>query len=287
MKIHRFKVTVSICGKEYDDDAILILPDSYTDNGEKTRLVISCHGAGGTVTTNDSQVEAQLLTSYLLSNGFAVLDVCGLPKKYADEEGIDLFNNIGSPIAVDCYCEGYKYCLEHFNLYSDVFVHGASMGGISSTNLVLSDRVPTIAHTVFCPVLDTYNEIFLHPWSNGLPKIALGKLYGLDKDENGDYIYDESKINGYNPVNNPRIKSYPVPLKIWHCMDDDTVSFSVTENYADTIKSNGGNVELVVFKNGGHEPQLVGPEIEHPCGITDKPVTPAVDGVLEFIKKYS
>ena len=100
-------------------------------------------------------------------------------------------------------------------------------------------------------------------------------------------IYDESKINGYNPVNNPRIKSYPVPLKIWHCMDDDTVSFSVTENYADTIKSNGGNVELVVFENGGHEPQLVGPEVEHPCGITDKPVTPAVDGVLDFENIYS
>ena len=52
-------------------------------------------------------------------------------------------------------------------------MHGASMGGISSTNLVLSGKIPVLVQTGFCPVLDTYNEIFLHPWSNGLPKTAL------------------------------------------------------------------------------------------------------------------
>lgn len=56
------------------------------------------------------------------------------------------------------------------------------MGEISSTNLVLSGKIPVIAHSAFCPVLDTYNQIFLHPWSGGLPKIAFGKIYKLDRD---------------------------------------------------------------------------------------------------------
>ena len=49
--------------KIYNDDGIILFPDSYSDDGAATRLVISCHGAGGTVTTNDSQIESQTLTS--------------------------------------------------------------------------------------------------------------------------------------------------------------------------------------------------------------------------------
>jgi hypothetical protein len=109
------------------------------------------------------------------------------------------------------------------------------MGGISSTNLVLSESIPVIAHSAFCPVLDTYNQIFLHPWSDGLPKTALGKIYKLEKDESGEYIYDESKIMGYNPAKNPKIMEYPVPVKFWHCKDDEIVAYAVTEKIVNII----------------------------------------------------
>ena len=33
----------------YDDHGFIMLPNGYTDNGTPTRLVICCHGAGGTV----------------------------------------------------------------------------------------------------------------------------------------------------------------------------------------------------------------------------------------------
>ena len=69
----------------------------YDENGKPVRLVINCHGAGGTVTTDDSQVEHQALTQYLVANGFAVMDVNGLPREYAEKHGIDIRNNIGSP----------------------------------------------------------------------------------------------------------------------------------------------------------------------------------------------
>ena len=56
------------------DAGILMLPDSYSESGEPTRLVVNCHGAGGTVSTDDSQVEHQVLSMYLLANGYAILD---------------------------------------------------------------------------------------------------------------------------------------------------------------------------------------------------------------------
>lgn len=299
MNIHRFSVDVSCSlpndneesGSFYKDNCFLAFPDSYSDDGEATRLVISCHGAGGTVTTDDAQVEGQIMTAYLLANGYAVMDTNGLPEAYALEKGIDLRNNIGSPIAIRCYLEAYSYCMEHFNLKREVFVHGGSMGGISSTNLVLSGLIPVIAHTCLCPVLDTYNQIFLHPWSGGLPKTALGKIYALDVDENGEYIYDEDKILGFNPVENPKSSFYPVPVKFWHCKDDGTVSYSVTEKFIERIQRNGGIACLRSFEYGAHEPQLVGDPVEAPSGTvsyngTTLKITPAIEEVFAWIRKY-
>lgn len=295
---HRFSTFINCAaqnGKDseklYEDRGFLILPDHYSQNGMPVRLVISCHGAGGTVTTDDSQAEHQVLTQYLVANGYAVMDVNGLPFEYASENGIDIRNNIGSPIAVRSYAAAYRYCINNFNLKPGVFVHGGSMGGISSTNLVLSGHIPVIAHSAFCPVLDTYNEIFLHPWSGGLPKYALGKIYGLEKSENGEYIYSEEKVMGYNPMKNPAAERYPVPVKFWHCEDDEVVSVDITRKFVDRIVSAGGEAYLRTFPYGGHEPQFFGDRVEAPCGNTvfdqtELNITPAVEEAFAWIRRF-
>ncbi len=305
-KIYRFSVLVN-CNlsdeekatdelqdfeKLYEDNGVIILPENYSHNGEAIRLVINCHGAGGTIDTDDSQVEHQVLTQYLVANGYAVMDVNGLPYKYAEENEIDIRNNIGSPIAVRSYIKAYHYCMKNFNLKPDVFVHGGSMGGISSTNLVLSGMIPILAHSAFCPVLDTYNQIFLHPWSDGLPKTAMGKIYGFDTDESGDYIYDEKKLSGYNPVKNKKATIYPVPLKFWHCIDDGVVSYEISKNFIDLIKENGGIAYLRTLPYGGHEPQLVGNFVEKPCGCNilngnELQIAPAVEEAFIWIKNFN
>ena len=190
----------------------------------------------------------------------------------AEKENIDIRNNIGSPIAVECYVKAYNHCIENFNLQKEVFIFGGSMGGISSTNVVLSKRIPVIAQMNFCPVLDTYNQIFLNPWTGGAPKIALGKIYNLQKDDKGEYIYDESKILGYNPIGHCYVKdgkeylSYPVPVKFWHSEDDDTVSIEPTKRFIQAIKNAGGNAHLCIYPTGKHEPQEYGEYVKEPTG---------------------
>lgn len=288
--VHRFALPICCRPGEYEEDhGLILLPESYTPDGPPTRLVINCHGAGGTVTCGDAQIEGKPQTRYLLANGYAVMDVNGLPAAFAEREGIDLRNNIGSPLAVESYVKAYEYCISRFNLKREVFVHGASMGGISSTNLVLSGRIPVIAQSGFCPVLDTYHQIFLHPWSKGLPKIALGKLYSLEQDEAGDYLYDEEKVRGYNPAQYP--KPYPVPVKFWHCEDDHVVACSVTKAFVEEHRRRGAVAELVTFPKGGHEPQLVGEPLEEPFGNhvlqgEEIPIRPAVDQLLQWIKQH-
>ena len=288
---------VKDCEQIYYDYGMIALPDSYCETGKKTRLVISCHGAGGTVTTDDSQVEQQTLTKYLLANGYAVMDVNGLPNDFSEMKGIDIRNNIGSPVAVQSYVKAYHYCMDHFNLKREVFIHGGSMGGISSTNVVLSNCIPIIAQSGFCPVLDTYNQIFLHPWSNGLPKTALGELYHFERDMMGDYIYDEDKVAGFNPmgrllrIGEKEVLSYPVPVKFWQCEDDETVGIDSTKRFVAAIRNAGGIAYLRTFSSGGHEPQLCGDFLKNPSGnivLGEEviQVTPAVEEVFLWIKRF-
>ncbi len=307
---YRFRIAVNCadfsCGSSEDvqdseqiyyDHGVITLPDNYSDTGTATRLVINCHGAGGTVTTDDSQVERQALTKYLLANGYAVMDVNGLPDDFSEMKGIDIRNNVGSPIAVQSYIKAYHYCMDRFNLKREVFVHGGSMGGISSTNVVLSNCIPVIAPSGFCPVLDTYHQIFLNPWPGGLPKTALGKFYHFEKDENGDFIYDEAKVTGFNPmgrllrIGEKEYLSYPVPVKFWQCEDDGTVRIESTKRFVGAIRNAGGIAYLRTFSKGGHEPQLCGAFLEHPSGNTvwreEKiQITPAVEEVLLWIKRF-
>ena len=280
-RIHRFMVAVDCSDirreepeRIFFDHGMLALPDSCRETGVPAILVINCHGAGGTVSADDSQVEQQIITKYLLANGYAVMDVNGLPEEYAEVAGIDIRNNVGSPVALQSYVKGYHYCVENFNLHREVFVHGGSMGGISSTNLVLSGCVPVIAQTGYCPVLDTRNQIFLHPWSEGLPKTALGTFYNFAKDADGEYIYDEESLAGFNPMarcadaGGREILRYPVPVKIWQCEDDPTVSIETTKRFVRAIRNAGGIAYLRSFPAGGHEPQDFGDFVEAPSGKT-------------------
>ena len=308
--IHRFKIAVNCASfsldgtsevqdrkQIYDDQGMIALPDSYSETGRGTRLVINCHGAGGTVTTDDSQVEQQMLTKYLLANGYAVMDVNGLPNDFAKIKGVDIRNNIGSPVAVQSYVKAYRYCIDRFNLKREAFIHGASMGGISSTNVVLSNCIPIIAQSGFCPVLDTYNQIFLRPWSKGLPKTALGELYHFERDASGDYIYDENKVCGFNPmgrllrIGEKETLPYPVPVKFWQCEDDETVAIDSTKRFVSAIRNAGGIAYLRTFPKGGHEPQLCGEFLNDPSGNTvwaDEviQITPAVEEVFLWFKRF-
>ena len=295
MQIIRFELPVNCKlpfsreSEVFMDSGLIMLPDSYSDPGEATRLVINCHGAGGTVTTNDSQVEHQQLTMYLLANGYAVMDTNGLPYRYCERYGVDDRNNIGSPIAMDCYVNAYRYCMKTFNLKPDVFVHGGSMGGISSTNLVLSGQVPVIAQTAFCPVLDAYNEIFLHPWSSGLPKTAEGILYSFEKDTAGEWIYDAEKLKDHNPAVSAR--KHPCPVWFCHCENDPIVNPEITKQYIARAKAQGVEAELLLLPDGEHEPQIYGDPVENPMGIAvfagkKLPVNLAVEGAFRWIRKH-
>ena len=171
------------------------------------------------------------------------------------------------------------------------------MGGISSTNLVLSGAIPVIAQSGFCPVLDTYHQIFLHPWSKGAPKVALEKIYRLSHDETGEPIYCEDRIAGYNPMGRlvcaegREYLRYPVPVRFWQCEDDEIVDIACTKRFVKAIQNAGGTAYLRTFEQGGHEPPLCGELIPKTRGNAvfegkTLPITPAVEEAFLWIKQF-
>ena len=298
--IHRFSVEVNCAPLKsvepsidpeltdsYDphtDYGVIIFPKTYTDSGKKTRLVIHCHGGGGKVDATTSQLEGQPITKYLVANGYALMDVNGLPQTFATAKGnLRIQDSVGSYIAMQSYHKAYDYCMENFNLEPEVFIMGISEGGITGANLCLEEVIPVRAHAAWSPVLDTYNQIFLKPWySRKGPVEVLSVLYGFDpiettaKNDNQKWTYDETKVQGYNPAKNKVItieeteyRYYPVPIKIWHCMDDGTVSYDVSANFIQGIKNAGGIAYLRTFETGGHEVKLIGEPLENPIGNTE------------------
>ena len=240
----------------YTDYGVLIFPDSYKDKGKKTRLVISAHGGGGTVSADSSQAEFQSISRYLVANGYAVMDVNGLPEQYALDHGnLRLQDSVGSYIAIQSHIKAYNYAMDNFNFYPEVFLVGISEGGITTTNIVLHSHIPVLAQAGWSPVLDTYNQIWMDPWPwcsvNG-PGAVLATVYGFDPVESpastkdrDKWIYDEKKLMGYNPMKSGVVtdadgleyRHYRCPVKFWHCMDDDTVRYEPTEAFIKSIQN--------------------------------------------------
>lgn len=277
----------------HTDYGIIIFPKTYTDCGKKTRIVIHCHGGGGKVDATTSQLENQPITQYLIANGYALMDVNGLPQTFASENGLRIQDSVGSYIALQSYHKAYDYCMEHFNLEPEVFIMGISEGGITGANICMEGVIPVRAHAAWSPVLDTYNQVFLHPWyARSGPAKNLSIIYGFDpiettsKNDNQKWTYDEDKVRGYNPTTNHTItidgvsyKKYPCPVKFWHCLDDSTVAYSGTENFIQAVKNAGGIAYLRTFETGGHEVKLIGDPIENPVGATEY-----IDGSIIEVK---
>jgi pimeloyl-ACP methyl ester carboxylesterase len=306
----------------YDDYAMIMLPSTYKKVGAPVPLVIGCHGAGGDVSVQDSQTERVILYQYLVANGYAVCDCNGFPEAWCQQVGVSKLNNIGSPIAMECYIKMYQYIIQHYNVQHKVLVCGGSMGGISSTNLVLSGAIPVVAHGINCPVLDAYNQIFLHPWSGGLPKTAMGVVYGFEKDSNNNLVYDEEKLRGFNPTTNgmesynsagnrvtsvgaynfttkqlngetvTEYKYHPCPLKIWHCENDGTVAYACSERFVRAIRNAGGNAVLRSLITGGHGPLETGDVLETPSGNVNYrgktlSIKPVIEETFMFFERYA
>lgn len=260
-------------GRDLVDKGLIILPVGYSSKGDAVKLVIYCHGGGGTVSDNGSESESDNYCRFLSSLGYAVLDVNGIPKQLATELKIDGGRTVGNFIALRSYVAGYDYVKENFNIDPNgCYVFANSNGGLICMNLANLSAIPIVAQAGVCPMLSLERNLW--NYSAGTISSAGGefsslqnraniiRLYGM-KDVNAQQelnnaVYERNKVGDFDPFDylmNKSTNDYSVPFKIFQTKDDWAVNFSITKELVDSMQKRGGNMILREFNTGGHTPE--------------------------------
>lgn len=240
-------------------ECVIALPNSYTETGEQTQLVISFHGAGSRISESEQMLGGLRYIDNCIDAGYAVLDVCG-----SEPHGLTM----GCPEHIFAAYKAYKYAIKHFNVTQNVLIAGASMGGHVAMNF--ANTFPSIVTAVgmFYPRLNidgvtVDGHYCIGTWDKrehkeGVPSThdRIVEIYRFPSDS-----WCEENTIGFNPyktrsfINNEgkRVVIPPCPIKIWQGTDDPTVDPVMVKEYVESIKRSGSYVELHMLQGGVHK----------------------------------
>ena len=142
---------VEVDGQILPDYGVVCLPETYSNVGEPTRLIIFCHGAAVNYPSSVSRfVASDINPEYWLKEGYAIMDIEGNPFDNTNE-------HFYIPQAIQCYKAAYDWVTATYNIRTDgVFLGGRSMGGGMCFEILRSD-IPVIAA---CPVVPACNQLW-------------------------------------------------------------------------------------------------------------------------------
>ena len=242
-----------------ETECVLCLPDSYTDDGEETQLILSLHGAGSTVCEAEKKVGGVRYVSECIKAGYAALDIAG-----AAPNGLTL----GCPEHLFAIYKAYKYAIKHFNLSERVLVSGASMGGHVAMNFINMFPSIVIAAGLIYPRLNidgaTVNGHYcIGTWDKDQRKdentpSTKERIVDIYRFPSGEW--HEANTIGFNPY---RTRSYvgadglrvvipPCPIKIWQGTADTTVDPAMVREFVASVRRAGCYIELHELEGVAH-----------------------------------
>ena len=184
---------VEIDGEILPDYGVVCLPETYSNVGEPTRLIIFCHGAAVNYPSSVSRfVASDLNPEYWLKEGYAIMDIEGNPYDNTNE-------HFYIPEARKSYEAAYNWVVNTYNIRKDgVFLGGRSMGGGMCFD-ILQSSIPVIAA---CPVVPACNQLWHWNYCNADRKKFCSEKVGFTgtpptwtsnkkmTDEEYQYLYD-------------------------------------------------------------------------------------------------
>ena len=238
-------------------EALLCLPDSYTSDGEPTQLILSCHGAGNTVSEEAGKTGGLGYASECIRAGFAALDISG-----SEAHGLTM----GCPEHVFALYKAYRYAIKNYNLTERVLVAGHSMGGGTAINFAHTFPSLVIALGVMNPGLSFHavkagDHVCRNPWDRKFEdgyryRKVIAQYYRFPNEE-----FCEANTTGFEPY---RTRSFinaegmravipPCPVKIWQGADDKTVDPVLSREYYDSIRRADCYAELHILDGVAHK----------------------------------
>ncbi len=238
-------------------EAVLCLPDSYSENGDPTPLILSCHGAGNTVSEEAGKIGGLAYVSECIRAGFAALDISG-----SEAHGLTM----GCPEHVFALYKAYLHAIKNYNLTERVFIAGHSMGGGTAINFANTFPSLAIALAVLNPGLSFHgvqvgDHVCRNPWDRKFEdgyryRKVITRYFRFPTEE-----YCSDNTTGFEPYrshafinsNGEREVIPPCPVKIWQGLDDKTVDPILSREYYDSIRRAGCYAELHLIDGVAHK----------------------------------
>ncbi|MBE6552064.1 MAG: hypothetical protein E7665_08005 [Ruminococcaceae bacterium] len=246
--------------EEWDTcECVLSLPGSYSDDGDETPLILSCHGAGSVVCEESGQTGGISYCSECASRGYAVLDVCG-----SQPHGLTM----GCPEHIFALHKAYLYAVKHYNLSKRVLVAGASMGGHTAMNFAHTFPGIVSALGLIYPRLNMDGVTFdghycIGTWDKTSKNAKTGysthdrivQCYRFTEDK-----WQNENTIGFNPYltrsyigsDGKRVVFPPCPIKVWQGLDDTTVDPVMTLEFVESVRRSGSYIELHCLEGVAH-----------------------------------
>ena len=242
-------------------ECVLCLPDSYTEDGDETPLIISCHGAGSLVSEARNNVGGVYRVLNCVDAGYAVLDICG-----SAAHGL----SVACPEHIFALYKAYRYVTKHFNVSKEILLTGASMGGHTAMNFANTFPSLVKAIGIFYPRLNIDGATVNGHYCIGtFDKTTPNAVTGISTKQRTAAFYRfpdentwcEENTAGFNPYRSHsfvgedglRCVIPPCPVKIWQGSADVTVDPIMVEEYVRSIRRAGCYVELHLIDGVGHK----------------------------------
>ena len=237
--VHRFTVEAeTIDGGTATTRAAIFLPESYSDAGEATRLIIMTNGLHAYLTDsvwNANTDDDVGVMKHYMENGYAVLIV----NNTADR--VNGAPDWGNPQLVSSYWKAYEYVQAHLNVEELFSIHSRSMGTFAAIRL-MREHPELVKCAVMCgPVLSLRSR-----FSTGPAHIA--KRYGFD-DLSGA-TWEADKVVGYDPYTDVNGLEYDLPPTFWMLAESDATSAHLAT--IEKIAGHGNDVTQALYTDTDH-----------------------------------
>ena len=245
--------------EEGETEALLILPDSYSDTGNPTPLIFSAHGSGGIVSENPPHIGGNGYTTDCVEHGYASFDIHG-----TRPDG----RSYGNRRYVEAVHRAYLHIVNNYNIDRRIFVCGGSMGGVCALNFVnfYPEIIRAIGlfyprtnlNTVHFDGMDWHGsfDVPYNPDRGFFLADVISSEYGFRT----PCVWDEEKTVGLNPwfnraifIDGVRYGFLPCPIKIWHGNIDTKVDYHLSVEYVKSLKRTGCYAELRTMEGTGHK----------------------------------
>ena len=239
-------------------ECVLALPESYSDSGKPTQLILSCHGAGSNVCEELNLIGGVDYVTQCIDVGYAALDVAG-----SKPNGLSL----GCPEHLFALYKAYLYAINNFNLTPRVLLSGASMGGQTALNFAAMFPSIVVAAGIFFPRLNidgayVDGHYCIGTWDKTTKNSAgvsthdrVADIYRFPSDEwceENTVGVNPYKLRSYVGQDGKRVVIPPCPIKLWQGTADNVTDPIMASEFIASIKRSGSYAEIHLLEGVAH-----------------------------------